>query len=103
MADAVDAGWWAAARKSVLGHSGDDVREALLNRTDIMCPLCRYLAQDYVCLGFSFPPSCLREACRASLTPPLQQAMAHDCARQRWPPQCIDAGVHMVRIERGVG
>ena len=77
----------------------EQVRAALLNRTDIMCPLCRYLAQDYVCLGYAFPEGCLREACRATLSYAVQQAMAQDCMRQRWPEHCMRAGMHLVRVE----
>jgi hypothetical protein len=75
------------------------LRVAMLNRTDIMCPLCRYLAQDYLCLGFAFPSACLHKSCIRTLSSETQQALALDCQRQKWPQHCIDANIHQIRVE----
>ena len=70
-----------------------ELRAALLNRTEAMCDICQYLAQDYICLGFRFPDACLRPACaRAAGRPPLLvRALRLDCNRLLWPPQCVEA------------
>lgn len=69
------------------------LRSELLNRTDAMCDICQYLAQDYVCLGYHFPDACLRPACtRAPGRPPLlERALRIDCARRLWPSHCLVA------------
>lgn len=64
---------------------------ALANHTEAMCHLCRYLAQDFVCLGYSFPAACLRADCRRTLMASVQRAMHEDCSRQRWPEHCLAA------------
>lgn len=64
---------------------------ALANHTEAMCHLCRYLAQDYACLGYAFPEACLRASCRRTLAASVQRAMHQDCVRQRWPEHCVAA------------
>ena len=59
------------------------LKRALSNRTQIMCDICRYLAQDYVCLGYHFPEACLRDACFRTMAPSVQQAMLADCELQK--------------------
>lgn len=68
------------------------LRSAMLNRSDIICPLCQYVAQDIVCLGYHFPPACLARQCRDQMTPIVQAAIMDDCAAQKWPKHCLVAG-----------
>jgi len=83
------------ARADGGGHPAQNtlLKAAMLNRTDSMCALCRYLAQDYICLGFDFPTPCLQGSCRRTLSPAVQEAMVAKCAAQRWPPHCVNANV----------
>lgn len=53
-------------------------KKTLLNqirrRPALMCNICRVYGQDFVCLGYPIPGSCLRPACLDTLRPPLQRA-----------------------------
>jgi len=86
------------AHKQSVGKSAM-LKHLLLNRNDdTVCHLCRYLAQDYICLGYSFPPQCYLQRCRATMSPIVSQAMVEDCEKKQWPPYCLAEGVNFPRI-----
>ena len=71
----------------------DVLRAKALAHPTLACDLCHVYGQDYRCLGYRIPDSCLAPDCFGSLRPHMRAAAAEACARRSWPPACAQPDV----------
>ena len=67
------------------GAAGTELRAAVLSHPTLACDLCAIYAQDFLCLGYSFPEACARSECLQNLPPQVARAVSLQHSRSSDP------------------